>query len=131
MLSPVVELDLGGEEGGRERSGGRVEGGEEGRNVGVVGRLVVGEGPEEAEVLPQPAVEEEAGPLAPHRLRPSGRRVQSGAAPGGQGVRPSGSGRPFARQQAVSVLARRQAMVIGPTPPGTGVIAPATSAAEA
>lgn len=36
---------------------------------------------------------------------------------------------PFARQQAVSVLARRQAMVIGPTPPRTGVMAPATSAA--
>ena len=32
------------------------------------------------------------------------------------------------RQQAVTVLARRQAIVIGPTPPGTGVIAPATSA---
>ncbi len=31
------------------------------------------------------------------------------------------------RQQAVSVLASRQAMVIGPTPPGTGVIAPATA----
>ena len=29
-------------------------------------------------------------------------------------------------QAAVSVLSSRQAMVIGPTPPGTGVIAPAT-----
>ena len=48
-----------------------------------------------------------------------------------QAVRPTGSGRSLARQQAVTVLARRQAMVIGPTPPGTGVIAPATSAALA
>ena len=48
-----------------------------------------------------------------------------------QAVSPSGSGRPLARQQAVRVLASRQAMVIGPTPPGTGVIAPATAAAEA
>ena len=32
---------------------------------------------------------------------------------------------------AISVLRRRQATVIGPTPPGTGVIAPATSAASA
>ena len=30
-------------------------------------------------------------------------------------------------QAARSVLCSRQAMVIGPTPPGTGVIAPATS----
>ena len=46
-------------------------------------------------------------------------------------VSPSGSGNPLARQAAVSVLAKRHAMVIGPTPPGTGVIAPATSAALA
>src|SRR5690606_26510903 len=32
---------------------------------------------------------------------------------------------------ALSVLRSRQAMVIGPTPAGTGVIAPATSAASA
>jgi DNA-binding transcriptional ArsR family regulator len=37
-------------------------------------------------------------------------------------------GSPLARQQAVTVLASRQAMVIGPTPPGTGVIAPAATA---
>jgi hypothetical protein len=37
----------------------------------------------------------------------------------------------LARQQAVRVFASRQAMVIGTTPPGTGVIAPATSAALA
>ena len=37
-------------------------------------------------------------------------------------------GETVARQQAASVLARRQAIVIGPTPPGTGVIAPATGA---
>ena len=36
-------------------------------------------------------------------------------------------GRPLIRQQAASVLASRQAIVIGPTPPGTGVIAPATA----
>ena len=35
------------------------------------------------------------------------------------------------RQAAVTVLARRQAIVIGPTPPGTGVIALATSFASA
>lgn len=43
-------------------------------------------------------------------------------------VKPSGSGRPFARQHAVIVLASKHAIVIGPTPPGTGVIAPATAA---
>ena len=46
-------------------------------------------------------------------------------------VSPFGSANPLARQQAVRVLARRQAMVIGPTPPGTGVMAPATAAALA
>lgn len=34
------------------------------------------------------------------------------------------------RSQAVTALLIRIAMVIGPTPPGTGVIAPATSAAS-
>ena len=34
-------------------------------------------------------------------------------------------------RRRVSVLCSRQAMVIGPTPPGTGVIAPATSTASA
>ena len=53
------------------------------------------------------------------------------ARPAPQAVSPSGSGRPSDRQQAVTVLASRQAMVIGPTPPGTGVIAPATSARRA
>src|SRR5690625_539993 len=43
-----------------------------------------------------------------------------------QAVRPSGSGSPLIWQQAVSVLTSRQAIVMGPTPPGTGVIAPAT-----
>src|SRR3977135_2840488 len=37
----------------------------------------------------------------------------------------SGSGNPRRRQAASSVLRNRQAIVIGPTPPGTGVIAPA------
>ena len=38
---------------------------------------------------------------------------------------------PSRRAAETSVLRIRQAMVIGPTPPGTGLIAPATSAAEA
>ena len=59
-------------------------------------------------------------------LRPGGLRRLSGRR---HGVSPSGSGRPWMRQQATSVLASRQAIVIGPTPPGTGVIAPATCAA--
>ena len=60
---------------------------------------------------------------------PTGRACELGAQRAG--VRPSGSGRPSTRKVAVRVLASRQAMVIGPTPPGTGVIAPATSAAAA
>jgi hypothetical protein len=43
----------------------------------------------------------------------------------------SGSGRPCVRQYAVNVFASRHAIVIGPTPPGTGVIAPATAATSA
>ena len=43
----------------------------------------------------------------------------------------AGIGSPRRRQAASSVLRRRQAMVIGPTPPGTGVMAQATSAASA
>ncbi len=39
----------------------------------------------------------------------------------------AGSGRPRRRQAASKVLSKRQAIVIGPTPPGTGVIAPATA----
>jgi hypothetical protein len=35
------------------------------------------------------------------------------------------------RQAAVSVFCSKQAMVIGPTPPGTGVIAPACGKASA
>ena len=42
-------------------------------------------------------------------------------------VHSAGTGRPRRRQAASRVLRKRQAMVIGPTPPGTGVIAPATS----
>lgn len=38
---------------------------------------------------------------------------------------------PRRASNAVSVFLSRQAMVIGPTPPGTGVIAPATSTASA
>ena len=41
----------------------------------------------------------------------------------------SGSGIPFWRQHATNALRSRHAIVIGPTPPGTGVIAPATAAA--
>ena len=40
------------------------------------------------------------------------------------------SGRPRWRRAAVSVFCSRQAMVIGPTPPGTGVMAPATLTAS-
>src|SRR6202035_18987 len=43
----------------------------------------------------------------------------------------TGSGNPAPIQAARSVLASRHAIVIGPTPPGTGVIAPATSTASA
>ena len=43
----------------------------------------------------------------------------------------SGTGTDFCAQAARTVLCSRQAIVIGPTPPGTGVIAPATSAQEA
>src|SRR3546814_4369326 len=42
--------------------------------------------------------------------------------------KPSGSASPARRCAATSVLRSRQAMVIGPTPPGTGVIASATAA---
>src|SRR6516225_6728026 len=45
-------------------------------------------------------------------------------------VQNSGSGRPRRRQAARNVLSNRQAIVIGPTPPGTGVIAPATLLAD-
>ncbi len=45
-----------------------------------------------------------------------------------QAVSPSGSGSSFARAQAVTVLASKHAIVIGPTPPGTGVMLPATLA---
>src|SRR3546814_16809886 len=38
---------------------------------------------------------------------------------------------PSRKQAAVKVFCSRQAMVIGPTPPGTGVITPAVSPAEA
>src|SRR3974390_1633101 len=43
----------------------------------------------------------------------------------------SGAGSPACMQAARSVLKRRHAIVIGPTPPGTGVMAPATSRASA
>ncbi len=42
-----------------------------------------------------------------------------------------GRGRPSRRCAAVTVFAISSAMVMGPTPPGTGVIAPATAAASA
>src|SRR5215472_16075586 len=42
-----------------------------------------------------------------------------------------GSGRPRRRQAATKVLRNRHAIVIGPTPPGTGVIAPATVRTDA
>jgi hypothetical protein len=42
-----------------------------------------------------------------------------------------GSANPFALHAAISVLAINMAIVIGPTPPGTGVMAPARTAASA
>lgn len=36
--------------------------------------------------------------------------------------RPAGTGSPRRSQAAITVLRSRQAIVIGPTPPGTGVI---------
>jgi len=39
---------------------------------------------------------------------------------------PSGLARPTLSQQALTVFASKQAIVMGPTPPGTGVIARAT-----
>ena len=47
------------------------------------------------------------------------------------GFQKTGSGRPRRRQAASTVLRSRQAIVIGPTPPGTGVIAPAIPCASA
>lgn len=41
------------------------------------------------------------------------------------------AGRPFCISAASTVFFNRQAMVIGPTPPGTGVMAPATGSALA
>src|SRR5690242_15287583 len=43
----------------------------------------------------------------------------------------SGTGTDFCAQAARTVLCNRQAIVIGPTPPGTGVIEPATLAQDA
>src|SRR5690606_28530025 len=45
--------------------------------------------------------------------------------------RPSGGSIPSRRQAATNVLRRSTAIVIGPTPPGTGVIAPAPGLASA
>jgi hypothetical protein len=42
-----------------------------------------------------------------------------------------GSGKPRCAQAARNVLSSRHAIVIGPTPPGTGVMAPAMVAASA
>src|SRR5437879_2097666 len=44
----------------------------------------------------------------------------------GQASSGTGSASPRRAAAAASVLRSRQAIVIGPTPPGTGVIAPAT-----
>ena len=48
--------------------------------------------------------------------------------PSGRLLQIAGAGKPRARHAALSVLASRQAIVIGPTPPGTGVMWPATRA---
>ena len=62
-------------------------------------------------------------------MRDRGAEGEQREARGGQAHHsPSGSLSPVRRCAATSVLRSRQAMVIGPTPPGTGVIAPATAA---
>ena len=72
----------------------------------------------------RPAAEgTETGLLLPERAEE--RRVRRR---GGLAHRPAGTGQPRRAQAARTVLRRRQAIVIGPTPPGTGVIQPATSA---
>ncbi len=48
-----------------------------------------------------------------------------------EGAHASGTGMPACRQAAVTVFCKRHAMVMGPTPPGTGVMAPATLTASA
>src|SRR5439155_25349406 len=48
----------------------------------------------------------------------------------GDNHNPSGSPNPARRCAATRVLRNKQAIVIGPTPPGTGVIAPATPSAS-
>src|SRR5262245_23189053 len=58
-------------------------------------------------------------------------RFQSLARSSELGLLKSGNGNPACMQAARTVLASRQEIVIGPTPPGTGVIAPATSLAPA
>jgi|GEM_PF-1495499 len=50
---------------------------------------------------------------------PESRRVRRGK---GLAHRPSGTGQPRRAQAASTVLRNRQAMVMGPTPPGTGVM---------
>ena len=68
-------------------------------------------------------------PSATTRMR--GSASSRGSAAGCPGsVHKSGAGHPRLRQAAVSVFAMSIAMVIGPTPPGTGVIAAATAAAS-
>lgn len=77
-------------------------------------------------------------PVARHRLaakgaqpalllpqRPELRRLWRGSA---LAHSPAGTAQPRRAQAASTVLRRRQAIVIGPTPPGTGVMNPATSA---
>src|SRR5205085_10268305 len=46
-------------------------------------------------------------------------------------IQNTGSVRPRRRQAASQELSKRQPLVLGPTPPGTGVIAPATALTEA
>src|SRR5690606_19222643 len=68
--------------------------------------------------------------LRARRTRAREKREQS-AAGGSAGQSPAGAGRPARAWAATSVLRSRTAMVMGPTPPGTGVIAPQCAMASA
>src|SRR5262249_13817129 len=67
-------------------------------------------------------------PRGNFRLPP---RVKQAAHPSRAPPHKSGCGNPTMAHAARIVLSMRQAIVIGPTPPGTGVMAPATSATSA
>ena len=73
-------------------------------------------------------------PLTAWLIRPTSSRRYPVARYSRSSVGPwpsAGAGKPAIAQAARTVLASRQAIVIGPTPPGTGVIAPAISVTSA